>query len=134
MTALEPIGPTGVPRAESFLLKAAQIDQTFQIDIFAPAREPKAPLPVVYVTDASFGFGLVAQAIGLMQMTGELPQMVVVGIGYPAATTAQAVQSLRFREFCPTPAVQFLENLRKTMPPGAFPADIHPGGGAAFLR
>ena len=59
--------------------------------------------------------------------------LVVVGIGYPAATTAQAVQSLRFREFCPTPAVQFLENLRKTMPPGAFPADIHPGGAAAFL-
>ena len=130
---LESIGPTVVRGAESFLLKAKHIDQTFQIDVFAPGKAEK-PLPVVYVTDASFGFGLVAQIVGLLQVTGGLPQMVVVGIGYPMSTTQAEVQRLRFRDFCPTPAVAFLETMRKTMPAAAtFPADVAPGGAAAFL-
>lgn len=135
MAALESIGPTIVRGAESFLLRARHIDQTFQIDVSAPSSEPEKPLPVVYVTDASFGFGMVAQVVRLLQMTGGLPPMVVVGIGYPKSTTAQEVQALRFREFCPTPAVEFLENVRKTMPAAAtFPADVQPGGATAFLR
>ncbi len=133
MAALEPIGPTVVRGAQSFTLKAAQIDQTFQIDVFAPPGDGTAKLPVVYVTDASFGFGAVAQLISLMQVVGELPPMVVVGIGYPADLGMAQVMGLRFREFCPTPATAFLEGLRKTMPPGAFPEDIRPGGAGAFL-
>ena len=135
MAVLEPIGPTVVRRAESFLLKAQHIDQTFQIDVFAPPGEPKGPLPVVYVTDSSFGFGMVAQIVGLLQLGMELPQMVVVGIGYPASVPAMEIMGLRFREMCPTPGTEFLANLRKTNPAAAtFPADVKPGGATAFLN
>jgi hypothetical protein len=130
--ALESIGPTVVRGAESFLLKAAHIDQTFQIDVFAPPAA-KEPLPVLYVTDASFGFGAVVQAISLMQMTRELPQMVVVGIGYPASVSAKEIGGLRFRDFCAVDDLQYRQIVRATMPPDEMPPAMEPGGAAAFL-
>jgi predicted alpha/beta superfamily hydrolase len=131
--ALEAIGPTTVRGAESFLLKARDIDQTFQIDVYAPPREPKKPLPVVYVTDASYGFGMVQQVISLMQVARELPQMVVVGVGYPATTDAKNIRLLRFRDFCPSAAREFLEEMRAKLPPGEVPEATEAGGAAAFL-
>jgi predicted alpha/beta superfamily hydrolase len=130
---LEPIGPTTVRGAESFLLKARHIDQTFQIDIYAPPGEPKKPLPVVYVTDASYGFGMVQQVISLMQVARELPRMVVVGIGYPATMDAKDIRLLRFRDFCPTAAREFLDAMRAQLPPGEVPEATDAGGAAAFL-
>lgn len=133
MAALEPIGPTVVRGARSFLLKASDIDQTFQIDIYAPPGVAKKPLPVVYVTDASYGFGVIAQAISLMQAARELPQMVVVGIGYPATVDIKDIRALRFREFCPSAGTAFLESVRATLPPGELPPRVEPGGAARFL-
>jgi hypothetical protein len=133
MAALEPIGPTVVRGAESFLLKAAHIDQTFQIDVFAPMREAKKPLPVVYVTDASYGFGLIQQAISLMQAARELPQMVVVGIGYPAGVGIKAIGALRTRDFSPSQDLAFTESIRAKLPPGEVPEHVEAGGAAAFL-
>jgi predicted alpha/beta superfamily hydrolase len=133
MAALEPIGPTVVRGAESFLLRAKHIDQTFQIDISAPPGEHVKPLPVVYVTDSSFGFGLVAQAINLLQVARELPRMVVVGIGYPAGTEAKAIQGLRFREFCASDDPGYREQARAALPAGEELPVLAPGGAAAFL-
>ena len=116
MAGLEPIGPTTVRGAESFLLKARHIDQTFQVDIYAPPGEPKRPLPVVYVTDASYGFGLIQQVVSLMQAARELPRMVLVGIGYPATTDIKDIRLLLFRDFCPTAGREFLEGLRPQLP------------------
>jgi len=132
MAGLDPIGPTVVRGAESFLLKASHLDQTFQIDVLAPPGEPKAPLPVLYVTDASFGFGIPAQTIALMQASRELPRMIVVGIGYPATCDMKAIRGLRFREFCPTEGASYVERMRREMP-GEIPDDVTPGGAGAFL-
>jgi predicted alpha/beta superfamily hydrolase len=133
MPALEPIGPTVVRGAESFLLRAKHIDQTFQIDIHAPPREPKKPLPVVYVTDASYGFGLIQQSISLMQSARELPQMVVVGIGYPADTDPKTIGALRFREFCAVDDPTYLDRVRPLLPPGEPLPEMRPAGAPAFL-
>jgi len=133
MAVLESIGPTVVRGAESFLLRARHIDQTFQIDIYAPQGEPKKPLPVVYITDASFGFGMVQQVVSLMQVARELPQMVVVGIGYPVTTDAKDIRLLRFRDFCQTAAKEFLEGLRSQLPPGEVPEANDAGGAGKFL-
>lgn len=132
MASLDPIGPTIVRGAESFLLKAARIDQTFQIDVLAPQGEVKEPLPVIYVTDASYGFGIAAQTVSLMQMSRELPRAVLVGIGYPATIDAKTIRGLRFREFCPTEAPAYVERIRREMP-GEIPDGVLPGGAGAFL-
>jgi len=132
MAGLDPIGPTVVRGAQSFLLKASHIDQIFQIDVLAPPGEAKAPLPVVYITDASFGFGIPAQTIVLMQASRELPRVILVGIGYPATYDIKAIRGLRFREFCPTEGASYVERMRREMP-GEIPDGVTPGGAGAFL-
>lgn len=132
MAGLEPIGPTVVRGAESFLLKAAQIDQTFQIDVLAPAGEVKKPLPVIYVTDASFGFGIAAQTFQMMRMSRDMPRAVLVGIGYPQGLDPQTIRGLRFREFCPSEGAAYVERIRREMP-GEIPDNAAPGGAGAFL-
>jgi predicted alpha/beta superfamily hydrolase len=132
MAALESIGPTVVRGAESFLLKASQIDQTFQIDVLAPPGEIKAPLPVIYVTDASYGFGVGAQTLSLMQTSRELPRAILVGIGYPQSFDARTIRGLRFREFCPTEGREYVARIRREMP-GEIPDSALPGGAGAFL-
>ncbi|MBS0472880.1 MAG: alpha/beta hydrolase [Proteobacteria bacterium] len=132
MASLDPIGPTIVRGAESFLLTAARIDQTFQIDVLAPPGEVKEPLPVIYVTDASYGFGIAAQTVMLMNLARELPRAVLVGIGYPATVDARTIRGLRFREFCPTEAPAYVERIRREMP-GEIPDGVMPGGAGAFL-
>jgi predicted alpha/beta superfamily hydrolase len=134
MASLDPIGPTVVRGAESFLLKAKHIDQTFQIDVFAPHGKPDKPLPVVYVTDASFGFGLVQQAISLLLVARELPQMVLIGIGYPATADAKAIRLLRFREFCPGASPQFVAQMRTMLPPSEIPENVEANGADIFLN
>ena len=129
---MEPIGPTVVRGAESFLLKAKHIDQTFQIDVMAPPGAPKSPLPVIYVTDASYGFGVTAQAVSLMQASREFPRAILVGIGYPASFDMKAIRGLRFRDFCPTEAKSYVERMRREMP-GEIPDGVVPGGADAFL-
>ncbi|MBL6854631.1 MAG: alpha/beta hydrolase [Alphaproteobacteria bacterium] len=133
MAALEPIGPTVVRGAESFLLRAKHIDQTFQIDVYAPPGEVKKPLPVVYVTDASYGFGMVQQTISLMQVARELPRMVVVGIGYPADTSPKTISALRFREFCPADDPTYLDRVKPLLPPGEPLPETRPAAAGAFL-
>lgn len=131
-SALEPIGPTVVRGAESFLLKAAHVDQTFQIDVMAPPGAAQKKLPVLYITDASYGFGVAAQTISLMQFARELPQLAVVGIGYPATLDAKQIRALRFRDFCPTEGKSYVERIRRDMP-GEIPDGVTPGGAGAFL-
>jgi len=129
----EALGPATVRGAKSFLIKSAIVDQTFHIDIAAPATKSDKPLPVIYVLDGSFGFGMAAQAIGLLHSGKAVPPAIVVGIGYPAHYSVKKVGALRFREFCPTPAPEFLETARAALPPDELPPDLHPGGAAAFL-
>jgi len=129
----EALGPATVRGAESFLLKSAIVDQTFHIDVATPARRDDKRLPVIYTLDGSYGFALGAQAISLLQSGRGLPQAIVVGIGYPAGLGVKKIQALRFRDFCPTAAPQFLDSVRGTLPPGELPPDVRPGGAEAFL-
>ncbi len=131
--AWEDLGPAIVRGARSFLLKSAYVDQTFHIDVWAPPTRDDKRLPVIYTLDGSYGFALGAQAISLLQSGRGLPQAIVVGIGYPAGLGVKKIGSLRFRDFCPTAAPQFLDNVRATLPPGELPPDVQPGGAAAFL-
>ncbi|MBV9421220.1 MAG: alpha/beta hydrolase [Alphaproteobacteria bacterium] len=131
--AFEALGPATVRGAESFLLPSRHVGQAFHIDIATPPGKHDKSLPVITVLDGSFGFGMAAQMVGLLQSGRALPPAIVVGVGYPSAQDRKHVGAFRFREFCPTPAPQWLESVRGTVPPGELPADVKPGGAAAFL-
>jgi predicted alpha/beta superfamily hydrolase len=80
-------------------------------------------LPVVYLTDANGAFGLTVDIVRHLQLGGHLPQLLVVGIGYPVALLRQTM-ALRTRDLTPT-ASPVMKDSRGAIAPS--------GGAARFL-
>lgn len=98
--------PVTIPRTQVFDLHSDRADADFQVWVAEPIAGmmpmPPGPRRVLYVLDANLIFGTVVEMTRLMsQLYGELPPLLVVGIGY--ATELPAVQAeLRARDFTPT--------------------------------
>ena len=129
---VQPVATPPVTVSNSFrhTLRSDVISQDFLIDVSLPYVMPDEPMPVVYVTDGNSMFPIVANTARLLQLGGELPPMIVVGIGY-AVNTATEVLALRTRDLTPTLDAAFLE--RSSEGPMRLPENIEPGGAAAFL-
>lgn len=95
-----------IPHTQVFDLHSEHADADFQIWVAEPVAGvmplPPGPRQVLYVLDANLFFGTAVEMSRLMsQLYGELPPLLVVGIGY--ATSQPAVQAeLRARDFTPT--------------------------------
>ena len=100
---------------ETFDLRSDDVGDVFRIFVGHCGPEPRV---TVVVTDANGLFGLTVDAVRLMQIPGLLPPAVVVGIGYPGASTVADTVGIRERDLTPTPW-------------SAFPGS---GGAARFLR
>lgn len=87
---------------ESHELFSRTVKDTFKIDIALPKDYDRnnGAYPVLYLTDGNIFFGLVTETLRLLQFGKELPDMIVVGIGYPDDS---AHLSLRNRDLTPTP-------------------------------
>ena len=125
----ESTGPAVIGGAQNYLLRSESIGQTFSIDVSAPPVE--GPLPVVYVLDGNGFFGIAAQAAQLLQMGGELPPMIIVGVGYQVSSPLE-VLALRVRDLTPTHSQAFVD--RAAAQGNPLPEGIRPGGADVFLR
>jgi predicted alpha/beta superfamily hydrolase len=114
---------------QNYRLRSKHVDQEFSIDVSAPAGA-KGPLPVVYVLDGNGFFGMAAQIVGPMVFGGELPPMIVVGVGYRVASPYDVV-ALRVRDLTPTFVAEFGERMAARGMP--LPPGVKPGGADAFL-
>lgn len=98
--------PVTIPRTEVFDLRSRHADADFQLWVATPMAGvmpmPPGPRQVVYVLDANLFFGTAVEMTRLMsQLYGELPPLLIVGIGYD--TESPAVQAeLRARDFTPS--------------------------------
>jgi len=131
--------PVVIPSTEVFDIHSDRTDADFQIWVASPV--PGAvPMPEVlrktlFVLDANLFFGTAVEMTRLMsQLYGELPPLLVVGIGYD--TDAPAVQAeLRARDFTPTADSGFGDRMKSM--PGAreptLPEGRRLGGAAEFL-
>ena len=122
-------GPTTISDTQHYTLKAAHIDQVFGIDVYRPRVE--GPLPVVYCLDGNSTFAMAAQIVGPLVYAGELPPVLLVGIGYEVENVYD-VMHLRARDLTPTASQAFVEEAAAQGTP--LPAGIRPGGADAFLR
>jgi len=95
-----------IPHTQVFNLHSERADADFQIWVAEPVAGviplPPGPRQVLYVLDANLFFGTAVEMSRLMsQLYGELPPLLVVGVGYE--TTRPAIQAeLRARDFTPT--------------------------------
>jgi hypothetical protein len=100
------MNPVAIPRTEVFDVHSENADADFQIWVATPVAGmiplPPGPRQVLVVLDANLFFGTAVEMTRLMsQLYGELPPLLVVGIGY--GTTVPSIQAeLRARDFTPT--------------------------------
>lgn len=132
--------PVTLPHTEVFDVHSEHADADFQIWVAQPVAGmrpfPPGPRRVLYVLDANLFFGTAVEMTRIMsQLYGELPPLLVVGIGYD--TTDPALQAeLRGRDFTPTVDAGF--QAMSLSIPGApeptLPEGRRLGGAAEFLR
>jgi uncharacterized protein len=80
------------------LMRSRAIDQTFRIKVWEPIRAHGERFPVVYATDSDEFFDALAALANCLQLHGETPRFVLVGIGYE---NSRAAGLLRLRDFWP---------------------------------
>lgn len=91
-------------------LRSSIVNQDYLISVALPFHydeRPEKTYPVIYVSDANLFFGMVTDMIRAMNVRvpfcNELPDAVIVGIGYPAGGSLAAshaqVMHLRMRDF-----------------------------------
>jgi uncharacterized protein len=102
-------GPVILSGSVSHTLKSAMIDETLRIEVSTPVEygECGASYPVVYLIDSHWYFPIVSQATRLIGMDGEMPSIIVVGIGYEPVENGfveeeQRIARLRCRDLTPT--------------------------------
>jgi predicted alpha/beta superfamily hydrolase len=102
----EAIQPVALAGTELHRLRASGIDQEFELRVALPVPGLMRPLPdrydTLYVLDGDLFFGTAVEMTRLMSMLfGELPPLLVVGIGY-GGTDPKRQGQLRNRDFTPT--------------------------------
>lgn len=131
-----------IPATEVRVLHSAAANQDYLISVALPfhyAERPEQTYPVIYVLDANLFFGMVVEMVRAMNVRvsfcNELPDAIIVGIGYPAsgslAETHAQVMHLRMRDFLPVADVG-AEKFIQEMFPVANPSAS--GGANHFLQ
>ncbi len=97
----------GLFNTEERLIHSECVGQAYQIGIWIPFSYAGSNnrYPVLYVPDAEFVFGLACGLIPTLIGTGEIPEVMVVGIGYQGISTWAEHGQLRVQDMC-TPGFQ----------------------------
>jgi uncharacterized protein len=131
-----------IPATEVRTLRSTAVDQEYLISVALPfhyAEHPDKTYPVIYVLDANLFFGMVVEMVRVMNVRvpfcNELPDALIVGIGYPAngslAESHAQVMHLRMRDFLPT-RDEGAENFIQEIFP--FQNRVVSGGAPRFLQ
>ncbi|MCZ6711063.1 MAG: alpha/beta hydrolase-fold protein [Gammaproteobacteria bacterium] len=109
------VGPVTLDRSEQYLIESKAVADTFRLDVVLPIgyAESEDRYPVVYVTDSNYLLTSAA-ATQLAQVTDELPDLILVGIGYDVPGIPDTAQ-IRVRDFSPTCDERYVESA--SLPP-----------------
>jgi predicted alpha/beta superfamily hydrolase len=119
---------------EQRLLHSNVNNQDYEIYISLPDNYANgdSTYPVLYLTDANTYFGLMADITRNLQWGGEMPETIIVGIGYPLASFKTDDErwgkwlAWRMRDFSPTSNQQLDKDFGTE--------EIKSGGADAFLK
>jgi len=85
-------GPFAVPNSHSHDFVAKSNGQAYRVWVSTPGKKvPGHPRPVLYVTDANMSFGTMTEATRMLAFSGEIPPVIVVGVGYPGVSPGEAM-------------------------------------------
>jgi predicted alpha/beta superfamily hydrolase len=124
----ETLNNATIPNTHVFVMNSKSNDASHRIYVSFPLsyfNNESNRYPVLYVLDGNYGFATVVQMLGTLNMRKELPEMMVVGLGYPTDTIPEWAAQRR-RDYSPTPfpnrpesgkADKFLEFIQKELIP-----------------
>jgi len=94
--------PVTISNTELHIIFSEIVGDQFKICVALPKNyaDTMKRYPVVYLLDANIFFGLVTDTVRLLQFGHEIPELVLVGIGYP---DDDQHLTLRNRDYGPTP-------------------------------
>lgn len=106
---MEDLGPFTIPNSHTHDFTARSNGRRYRAWVATPGKSVPGQLrPILYVNDGNMGFGQVVECTRLMAFSGEIPPVIVVGIGYPDITAAESMV-LRNYELTPTVDRQYIE-------------------------
>jgi predicted alpha/beta superfamily hydrolase len=123
-----------IPDTEIHSLRSSNVEQEFRIFVahgHAYANSDKA-YPVLYVLDANAVFGTVTETARFLAMLKEIPEIIIVGIGYPIDSFTEAA-AFRTRDYTITTVDTWYQETFKAVQPDA-PEYVGSGGAANFLQ
>jgi predicted alpha/beta superfamily hydrolase len=84
-------------------LPVKETNSTYIIKIYLPPTytDTQRKYPLLVLTDASLAMGIGKSTFNLMTLFQEIPDVIIVGIGYPASSTLDWTRN-RFRDMTPT--------------------------------
>jgi predicted alpha/beta superfamily hydrolase len=130
--ATEDHQPVTLKNTEVRNLHSSIVDADFEISVALPESysTSSSEYPAFYVTDSNFWYALVTQTNFLLRLNQEIPEMIVVGIGYPSENLMD-LTGWRRRDFTPTRDPE-QEAIWKESIPGI--TEFQSGGAPAFLQ
>lgn len=125
--------PAYLAGASSRIIKSSMTKREYQVSVALPRgyEASTALYPVLYALDANGEFGTVVETARLLQFEGLVPELVVVGVGYPVGHFFDAVGK-RILDLTVTEDPKFQARFIKALP--AFPQPDGTGGAALFLQ
>jgi uncharacterized protein len=124
-----------IPNTEVHIFKSSNVDQEFEISVCLPHdyTASNKSYPTVYLLDANFYFATVTDFFPLLTFFSEIPEMIIVGIGYPTIDFFDVVEA-RYRDFLPThDAAEDHAAQERAKSGGYRPMKVSSGGGENFL-
>jgi predicted alpha/beta superfamily hydrolase len=99
--------PVTIPNSERYVVQGTQNRVDYQIDVALPSgyAASEKRYPVFYVLDANLAFATLVDTYRLFRIEGTVPELILVGIGYPEedpAVYTPAYAASRSRDYTPT--------------------------------
>ncbi|MGP0072601.1 MAG: alpha/beta hydrolase [Bryobacteraceae bacterium] len=120
----------------SRIVTASASKRTYQISVALPGGYTKKhpAYPVLYAADANSEFGTVVETARILSFSKDIPDLVIVGIGYPnPGQGLKASNAARTLDLTPTPDPAWVrEQAKASLAQGVPPAEAS-GGAPEFL-
>lgn len=96
-----------LPRTAVLELTCPDNQVRYRLDVALPrslvaAREPDRRFPLLLVLDSDYAFAIARNVVEHLSDRGDLPEMVVAGVGYAGSATRHQYRLHRSRDYTPT--------------------------------
>ena len=111
---MEDLGVFSIPNTHAHEMVARSNGQPYQVWVATPRKPAEGErFPVLYVTDGNWMFGTAVETVRMLALGGDVPPLLIVGVGYPGPRGYRDSGQLRNYELTPTDDAAYRERAAK---------------------